>query len=117
VERLQFTAVPACLQLAQIDCTSACMQIAAEATMKNQKVLKPPVLRALHEAADSGGMAEVAYVATTEELQAAVDEGARHIQITQHLDLTAITVFLIFKIDLKGSTLSIRVCLSCPRST
>jgi hypothetical protein len=93
------------------------MQMKPGEPPNNQEDLKPPMLRALQEAADSGGMAEVSYVATTEELQAAVDEEARHIEITQHLDLTTITVFLIFKFDLKGSTLSIRVCLSCPRST
>jgi hypothetical protein len=88
------------------------LQVEAEEAVDNQMVLKPPMLRALQELAGSGRVKGVTYVETPQELQAAVDEGARHIEITQHLDLTVLAVRTIYprlKIEVQASTLSIRV--------
>jgi hypothetical protein len=82
----------------------------------NQSNLQPPILRALHEAPGPAGEAEVTYVMTPEELHAAVSEGARHIEITEHLDLTTLkadttlTSATLFYLDFASSTRSIRVC-------
>jgi hypothetical protein len=62
----------------------------------------------------------VPYVATPEELQAALSAGARHIEITEHLDLTTFETFNseygLVKVEVSASTWSIRVCSisSCP---
>jgi hypothetical protein len=87
--------------------------------MDHQMSLMPSQLRALQQAASSAAPAEVTYVGTASALQAAISEGARHIQITEHLDLSAIEIFLSShylhgegfqaKFELMVSTWSIRV--------
>jgi hypothetical protein len=51
--------------------------------------LKPLVLRALQEVPAEVGYDQVTYVATATELVNAMYAKARHIEITEHLDLTA----------------------------
>jgi hypothetical protein len=71
------------------------------------------MLRALQEAASAAGSAQVTYVTTPEELQGALSAGARHIEITEHLDLTPFEVFNstygLVKVEVNASTWSIRV--------
>jgi hypothetical protein len=75
----------------------------------------PAFLRALQAAADAAGSADVTYVTTPESLNAAVVDGRRHIEITQHLDLTTLasgnisTAAHLIKLLLGPSTWSIRV--------
>jgi hypothetical protein len=52
--------------------------------------LKPAGLRTLQRAAAPAEAEGVAYVATPEELAAALSIPARHIEITEHLDLTTL---------------------------
>jgi hypothetical protein len=81
-----------------------------------QRNLQPPMLRGLQEAPGPAGEAEVTYVMTPEELHAAVSQGARHIEITEHLDLTTLKAdttlpsATLFYLDLSSSIRSIRVC-------
>jgi hypothetical protein len=104
-----------------------CMQeVSAAQMVDNHSDLSPPALRALQVAAGTAGEGEVAYVATAGDLQAAAGLGARHIVITDHLDLSSIEAFIdyalgepratLVKLGLLTSTWSIRVCssLSCP---
>jgi hypothetical protein len=53
---------------------------------------KPAVLRSLQQ--EALRTAKVVYVATAADLQAAVNAGSRHIEITEHLDLTILEPFL-----------------------
>jgi hypothetical protein len=87
------------------------LQVGAEEAMNNHTILKPPVLRALQQTVNSVGFIEVTYVATTEELFTALFNGARHITILQHLDLTTTVeeLPLLTSIIFKSSTLSFRV--------
>jgi hypothetical protein len=81
--------------------------------------LKPAMLRALQEAPGTAGNGEITYVSTANELQEALQEGARHIEIRQHLILTGIqsnsslAIYLV-KLVPSDSTWSIRVRPSCP---
>jgi hypothetical protein len=96
--------------------THACMQGGAEHVAQHDSVARPSALRDLQAAAGTAGEGEVAYVATAEELQAAAGAGARHIVITDHLDLSSLAAFKGVKlkrmIETMASTWSIRVrCL------
>jgi hypothetical protein len=87
--------------------------------------LMPAQLRGLQQAASSAGPADVTYVKTPLELLKATADGARHIQITEHLDLTTVAPIpsplaldgMAFqqKLKLMPSTWSIQVRPSCPR--
>jgi hypothetical protein len=55
-----------------------------------QRSLMPAQLRSLQQAVSSAGPAELTSVKTPNELLTAISEGARHIQITEHLDLTTV---------------------------
>jgi hypothetical protein len=74
---------------------------------------KPPMLRALQQTATAAGSSQFAYVTTVEELRAALSAGVRHIEITEHLDLTpyeaAPKEFFKVKLTVNNSTWSIRV--------
>jgi hypothetical protein len=52
--------------------------------------LKPAGLRALQRAVAPAGAEGVAYVTTPQELVDALSAGVRHIEITEHLDLTTL---------------------------
>jgi hypothetical protein len=104
----------------QPDEISECMQeVSAAQMVGNQSDLNPAALRALQAAAGTAGEGEVAYVATAGDLQAAAGLGARHIVITDHLDLSSIEAFIdhalgeprstLVKLGLLTSTWSIRV--------
>jgi hypothetical protein len=81
--------------------------------------LIPAQLRGLQQAASSAGPAEVTYVKTPFDLLKATADGARHIQITEHLDLTTVAPIstppamdeMAFrdKLELTASTWSIQV--------
>jgi hypothetical protein len=78
--------------------------------------LHPPMLRALQETAGDEG---VTYVATPGELFDAISRPARHIEITEHLDLTVAGFTANYAgrdvmYQLKNYTWSIRVRLPCP---
>jgi hypothetical protein len=74
------------------------------------------MLRALQQTASGSGRSQFAYVTTVEELQAALSAGVRHVEITEHLDLTPYdTAFIedvLIKLRVNNATWSIRVCSS-----
>jgi hypothetical protein len=73
----------------------------------------PAMLRALQEAVSAADKTQVTYVTTPEELQAALLAGARHIEITEHLDLTDFepfnSAYQLVKLEVSALTWSIRV--------
>jgi hypothetical protein len=74
--------------------------------------------RTLQQAAGATGRANVVHVGTSDEFQEAVRAGARHIEITQQLDLTyqeaaSYNTFVFFKLQVLPSTWSIRVRPPC----
>jgi hypothetical protein len=86
--------------------------------VENQSYLQLAMWRSLQVAAPAGEINHEAliYVKTPAALQAAVSAGARHIQITEHLDLTTLEtskIFLIFGLPtilaISNDTWSIRV--------
>jgi indole-3-glycerol phosphate synthase len=75
--------------------------------------------RSLQQLAGPAGAANfegVTNVTTPEELQEAVSAGARHILITEHLDLTTLKIIPTSKLPIilgmSNNTWTIRVCLS-----
>jgi ketol-acid reductoisomerase len=79
----------------------------------DQTQLRPAMLRALQEAVSAAEKTRVTYVATPDELQTALSAGARHIEITEHLELTFFetfnSVYGLVKLQANASTWSIRV--------
>jgi hypothetical protein len=69
------------------------MQGMAEPVDNDPHNLQPASLRALQEAVASGGNEAVVYVRTPQQLVHAVSAAARHIEITEHLNLTKIDKF------------------------
>jgi hypothetical protein len=91
----------------------------AEQVLRYRGNLPLAMQRSLKQVADPAGAANyegVRYVTTPQELQAAVADGARHIQITDHLDLTTLEPSMILPnsflptiLGISKSTLSIQV--------
>jgi hypothetical protein len=91
----------------------------AEQVLKYQGNLPSAMRRSLQQVSGPAGAINnegVRYVKTPEELQAAVSEGARHIQITDHLDLTTLEPSKIFPtsslptiLGVSNNTVSIQV--------
>jgi hypothetical protein len=84
----------------------------------HQQDLKPAMLRTLQQAAGAPGSEKVVSVATSSELQAALRKGARHIEITEHLDFTNEEAAFedygeAYKLSVSRSTWSIRVRRPC----
>jgi hypothetical protein len=97
------------------------MQGEATRVIPYQSNLKPDMMRALHQTAETAGYTQVSLVKTARDLQQAVSAGKRHIEIRQHLDLTTINPSdyddysdSFFVLNLSSSTLSIRVRLPSP---
>jgi hypothetical protein len=87
------------------------LQGATQAIEDHQETLKRTMLRSLQQAAEGTGSEKVVYVATANEFQAAARAGARHIEVTEHLDLTNDEAF--YKVHVSRSTWSIRVRPTC----
>jgi hypothetical protein len=68
----------------------ACLQGVAAQIMVHQSNMKDSMVRSLQQEAGPDGSVEVTAVTTAEGLQQAAYEGARHIEITEHLDLTTV---------------------------
>jgi hypothetical protein len=84
--------------------------------MDKQSDLKPAIQDVYQQVASESESAEVTYVRTPEELQAALSTGARHIEIIDHLDLSSLEAASIdtvtshpSKLGLSPSTWTIRV--------
>jgi hypothetical protein len=79
---------------------------------------EPPMMRVLQQAAAPAGTEKVTYVATPDELMAALAVPAQHIAITEHLDLTNLEPSFNYQtfhvmMNVSSVTSSIRVCSSC----
>jgi hypothetical protein len=104
--------------LPQFSSADACLQGATPMMNNHTEDLKPMMLRTLQQAAGATGSEEVVSVATSNEFQEALRAGARHIEITEHLDLTfqeaeLSSVKLSYKLEVLPSTWSIRVRQPC----
>jgi hypothetical protein len=66
------------------------MQDVTASTMDHPSDMKPTMLRALQEEAVHAANGDVSYVSTAKELVDALNARERHIEITEHLDLTII---------------------------
>jgi hypothetical protein len=89
--------------------------------MVHQSNLKHSMVRSLQQEAGPDGSVEVTAVTTAEGLQQAAYEGARHIEIREHLDLTTIDPAIddrfsdvLTILSVSNSTWSIRVRLVFP---
>jgi hypothetical protein len=107
------------MTLPQFSSADACLQGAIQAMKNHQEDLKPTMLRRLQRAAVATGSEKVVSVATSYEFQEALRTGARHIDITEHLDLTNEEVAFeddygdSYKLQVLPSTWSIRVRPPC----
>jgi hypothetical protein len=122
---LLLTAVPrfCCPKILSHFCNVLYAHMQGEATrvITYQSNVQPDMMRALQQTGDTARYTQVSVVKTARDLQQAVSEGDRHIEIRQHLDLTTMDpldyddyVDIFFALFVSSSTLSIRVRLPCP---